>query len=77
MITRQKLVDKVLTYKDKKIIKIITGVRRSGKSTLFDLVILKIKEQSTKNIQIIRYNFEDPDLYHLLHWKTLYHRLSR
>ena len=60
MITRWKIVDKVLIYKDKRIIKIITGVRRSGKSTIFELLIEKIKEQASTEIQIIRYNFEDP-----------------
>lgn len=76
MIDRQKIVDKVLTYKDKNIIKIITGVRRSGKSTLFDLIISKIKEQKSKKTQIIRYNFEDPEFHELLHWKTFYNNIK-
>ena len=75
MITRWKIVDKVLIYKDKRIIKIITGVRRSGKSTIFELLIEKIKEQASTEIQIIRYNFEDPIFSELLNWKTLYENI--
>lgn len=75
MIARWKIVDKVLIYKDKRIIKILTGVRRSGKSTIFDLLIEKINEQASTEIQIIRYNFEDPIFSELLNWKTLYENI--
>jgi len=72
MIERKKLVNKVLKYKDKKIIKVITGVRRSGKSTLFDLAINEIISTGIEPLQIFRYNFEDPSFENLLSWKLLY-----
>ena len=34
---RKEYIDKLLSYKDKDIIKVITGLRRSGKSTLLEL----------------------------------------
>lgn len=38
MIERTNYVDKLKRFKDKDLIKVITGVRRCGKSTLFDLL---------------------------------------
>lgn len=74
MLKRTVLVDKILKYKDQKIIKIITGVRRSGKSTLFDLVIDEIDKTNKTNV--IRYNFDDPINEELLDWKKLYESIN-
>jgi predicted AAA+ superfamily ATPase len=38
MIIRKDYFDKLLSYKDKDIIKVVTGLRRSGKSTLLEIV---------------------------------------
>ena len=37
MIKREEYLNKLISLKDKQIIKVITGIRRCGKSTLFDL----------------------------------------
>lgn len=37
MIKRDEYLNKLISLKDKQIIKVITGIRRCGKSTLFDL----------------------------------------
>ncbi|GHU80045.1 hypothetical protein FACS1894145_5560 [Bacteroidia bacterium] len=37
LIERKEYIDKLLSYKDKDIIKVVTGLRRSGKSTLLEL----------------------------------------
>jgi predicted AAA+ superfamily ATPase len=37
LIERKEYLDKLLSYKGKDIIKVITGLRRSGKSTLLEL----------------------------------------
>lgn len=70
MLKRTKLVEKILNFKDQNIIKVVTGVRRSGKSTLFDLAIEAIQSQG--NEHIIRYNFDDPSNELFLDWKNLY-----
>lgn len=59
MIQRKIYCDKLLKLKDKQIIKIITGIRRSGKSTLLDLYIEELKKLGVRNEQIIHINFED------------------
>lgn len=35
MIERKQYLDKLISFKDKKLIKVVTGIRRCGKSTLF------------------------------------------
>ena len=45
MIQRDAYVKKLIDFKDKDLIKIITGIRRCGKSTLFDIYINYLKEQ--------------------------------
>lgn len=65
MIERTNYVDKLKRFKDKDLIKVITGVRRCGKSTLFDLFITELKKEGIRDEQIIRLNLEDP-IYHEL-----------
>ncbi|HCR89474.1 MAG TPA: ATPase, partial [Prolixibacteraceae bacterium] len=36
-INRKEYIDKLLSYKDKDLIKVVSGLRRSGKSTLLEL----------------------------------------
>ncbi len=65
MISRENYVEKLSRFKDKDLIKVVTGVRRCGKSTLFDLYTEKLKNDGIKENQIIRINLEDP-IYHEL-----------
>jgi len=72
MIKRPEYIKKLLPFKDKKIIKIITGVRRCGKSTLFELYQDELKQQGVQPEQIQNINLEDLDNedlkdYHKLH----------
>ena len=57
-------------------IKIITGVRRSGKSYLLLMIKDKLLEMGIKEEQIIYINFEDPAFFDLLTYKDLYKYLK-
>ncbi len=61
MIKRENYLKKLEAYKDKDIIKVVTGIRRCGKSTLFDLFIEKLKEEGIEEKQIIKINLENPE----------------
>jgi predicted AAA+ superfamily ATPase len=61
MIARREYFDKLLGYKDKKIIKVITGVRRCGKSTLLQMFQEYLLKNGIDQEQIISLNFEDYD----------------
>ncbi len=45
MIQRKEYLDNLTALKDKQVIKVITGVRRCGKSTLFELYIRSVYKE--------------------------------
>ena len=61
MIKREEYLNKLLSLKDKQIIKVITGIRRCGKSTLFDLYEEYLLNNGVTPEQIIHINFEESD----------------
>jgi predicted AAA+ superfamily ATPase len=56
-------------WRNEKMIKAITGVRRCGKSTLFELYIGQLKSEGVSDDQIIFINLEDEDFSELLDYK--------
>jgi hypothetical protein len=72
MIERKEYLDQLIASREKNIIKVITGVRRCGKSTLFELYIDYLKSTGVTDDQIISVNLEDIDYEHLLNYKALY-----
>ena len=72
-ILRKILLDKLLVLKDKNFIKVITGVRRSGKSTLLIQFQDLLKEKSP-NVSIISINMDLPEFRFLAekNWKEIY-----
>ena len=59
MIERPLYLEKLISYKDKPTIKVITGIRRCGKSSILDSYIDYLKQQGVKPNHIIKMNFED------------------
>ncbi len=72
MINRNKYLEKLISFKDKNLIKVITGIRRCGKSTLLELFQEHILKNGVDKSQIISINFEDPDNDDLTDCKKLY-----
>lgn len=71
MIQRNDYMNKLKEFKDKNLIKVITGMRRCGKSTLFKLFIEYLKSIGVEDKQIIKVNLEDPT-YDFKDYKELY-----
>jgi len=63
-------------FKDQQIIKVITGIRRCGKSTLLELFQDYLQENEVEESQIISINFEDADYEELQDRKKLYEYLK-
>ena len=59
-------------FKDQQIIKIITGIRRCGKSTLLEIYRDYLRDSMVEESQIISINFEDADYEKLLDRRKLY-----
>ncbi|MDR2847155.1 MAG: AAA family ATPase [Mycoplasmataceae bacterium] len=59
-IVREEYLNKLLCWKEKHVIKVVTGVRRSGKSTILNQYISKIKNEfDIKKEQIQAYDLND------------------
>ena len=61
MIKREMYLSKIRSSYDSELIKIIVGVRRSGKSVIMMQIIEELKEKGIKEDHIIYINFEDYD----------------
>lgn len=75
MIERTEYLEKLKRFKDKDLIKVVTGIRRCGKSTLFELFIKYLKENGIKDNQIIKINLEDAE-YDFKDYKELYNYIN-
>lgn len=76
MLQRQEYLDKLIGFKDKQLIKVITGVRRCGKSTLFELFQDYLSKNNVDKSQIININFEDVDFEELTDYKKLHEYIN-
>ena len=72
MIERKEYLDKLLGHRDKRLIKVITGVRRCGKSTLLEMFGERLLSEGVENGQIISINFEAYENEYLLNLDALH-----
>ncbi|MGV8907253.1 MAG: ATP-binding protein [Acetobacterium sp.] len=77
MVQRKQYMEKLKKMKDKKIIKVITGIRRCGKSTLLLMFRTYLKECGIEDNQIISVNFEDLANEHLLDYRKLHEYVTK
>lgn len=75
MIQRKNYVDKLISLKDKDVIKVITGIRRCGKSTVFKLYQAYLLENGIEQNQIQTINFEGLESSDLLDYKKLHQHI--
>lgn len=85
MISRNEYVENMLRFRDKQLIKVVTGIRRCGKSTLFELYQELLLQSGVDAAQIIAYNLEageyadvedNKDLYRLVADRLLPDRMN-
>jgi len=71
-IQRPEYLDFLIQSRDKQIIKVLSGVRRCGKSTLFEIYRDYLLGNGVNENQIIFVNFEDVEYENLTDYKQLY-----
>jgi predicted AAA+ superfamily ATPase len=76
IVERREYVDKLLSYKDKDLIKVISGLRRSGKSTLLELFSQRLLKAGVSASQIQLYNFEQPEHFLDKAWSDIYFEIK-
>lgn len=60
---RNNYIEKLLAYKDQDLIKVVTGFRRAGKSTLLEMYRAELRKLSVTSKQMISLNFEEMELH--------------
>ena len=76
MIPRKEYLDFLIRSKDRQIIKVISGIRRCGKSTLLELYREYLINSGVEKNLIISINFEDIDYEHLHNYRDLYDHIK-
>lgn len=72
MINRPNYIEDLINFKEKNLIKVVTGIRRCGKSTLFELYQNYLVQNGTDQKQIITVNLEHGDFRHIHTSEELY-----
>lgn len=75
MIRRKEYLQRLLLWKDDRVIKVITGLRRCGKSTLLTQFQEELQSSGVAQTQIISVNFEELEYEELLDYRKLYDHL--
>lgn len=75
MIERNEYLETLKKWKDKDLIKVVTGIKRCGKSTLFELFMNYLKQSGIKEDHIISLNLESPE-YNFDNYMDLYHYVN-
>lgn len=68
---RDTYLNKLIAFQDKEVIKVVTGIRRSGKTKLLQLMINHLLEEGKDKNQIIEMHFEKMD-FSLMSYKDVY-----
>lgn len=76
MIKRELYMSKIRDFIDKPLIKVITGIRRSGKSMLLMMVMNELLERGISKENILNINFESLQYIHLKDYLTLYNEIK-
>ena len=77
MIERNTYLQQIVPFIDKPQVKIITGIRRSGKSFVLRLLLEELTNKGIKPKQVISVNFESFEYADLLNAKELYNYLKQ
>ena len=72
LINRTQYLEQLKSFKDMKLIKVVSGIRRCGKSTLFDIYCDYLKQQGIEDNQIIRLNLESGECYDIQDYRQLF-----
>lgn len=76
MVIREDYLQKLWKYKDKKIIKVLAGMRRSGKSAILEMMKNELLKNDVSKEQIIMMNFESIEYEKYLEYDVLYNHIT-
>lgn len=76
LIVRKEYLELLSHFREKNVIKVVTGIRRCGKSTLFQLYQEELRKKGVENAQILDINFEEGGFRTICTAEKLYHYIE-
>lgn len=73
---RREYLEKLNAFREKDLIKVVSGLRRSGKSTLLEIFKNQLTDSGINENQIQSYNFELPENYINKSWEDIYFEIK-
>lgn len=77
MINRPIYINKIMSYADTPFVKILTGIRRCGKSTILKLLMDEMKKRGANDNQILHYSFDSLEYEDIKTAKPLFDHLKQ
>lgn len=77
MIIRQKYLDKLIAFQDTDLVKVVTGVRRCGKSTLLEMMKQHLSEQGVPDDRLVTFKMESLEFADIIDYRDLYQAVKR
>ena len=72
MITRKKYLDKLIAFQNADLVKVVTGVRRCGKSTLLEMMRQHLSEQGVPDSRLLMFKMESMEFADVVNYRDLY-----
>ena len=72
MIARELYMQQIRPFMNRPLVKVITGIRRCGKSVVLQLIVEELERQGVSKEQIVYMNFESFEWMDITNAKTLY-----
>ena len=76
MVLRPTYIEKIMAYADTPFIKVLSGVRRSGKSTILKMIAEKLRERDIPDERILLYRFDSFEFDEIKTAKQLYNKIK-
>ena len=76
LVERKEYLEQLKAWKDEQVIKVVTGIRRCGKSTLLSQYQQQLQTTGITDEQIVSVNFEELEYEELLDYRKLYSYLK-
>lgn len=77
MIKRERYMSRIRPFIGNDLIKVLTGIRRSGKSVMLDLIKTELLESGVSNVQFITFNFESMNNAYLCNAEALHQEVMQ
>ena len=77
MLKRERYMQKIRPFIGSELIKVLTGIRRSGKSVMLELIKEELREQGIPDTQFVTFNFESLENANYCTANSLYNELSK